>query len=207
VLSVFVIFWTCFGQKPIERKGAEEDYVKPNKFIVLFLLPLVVLSNGMDANEAKVPSIYSEGSLLWNVDFSMASLEEIAQKPEEILKDIDAFWKKDKTLKVVALWHELRHFDELEYSGKSPIDNFEYTLNRIGGLLLHQGDADLAKEVILLNLKFYPKSLGALSGLGDAHLKRGDIDAAIEVYEEILELDPLNIDLEDKINELKRMGQ
>ena len=57
-----------------------------------------------------------------------------------------------------------------------------------------------------MNLKYHTKSLGAHSGLGDAYLKKGEIDRAIKVYEYILEIDPLNIDLEEKIEVLRRLS-
>lgn len=85
----------------------------------------------------------------------------------------------------------------------TPDKDVEYTLNRIGGLLFYQGEVELAMEVFRLNLKYFPKSLGAYSDLGDCFLKRGDTNEAVKVYEKILEMDPLNIDIERKLKILK----
>jgi len=54
----------------------------------------------------------------WNVKLDISSVESIVKNPERILKNTDAFWENNNTLRVVRMWHNVRrqpiNYDEWE---------------------------------------------------------------------------------------------
>jgi tetratricopeptide (TPR) repeat protein len=68
----------------------------------------------------------------------------------------------------------------------------ESQINRVGYQLLEQKEWDKAIDVFRINVVLYPRSFNTYDSLGEAYLKKGDMDQAIKNYKKSLELNPQN---------------
>jgi len=79
----------------------------------------------------------------------------------------------------------------------------EWTINALAYRYMAQGYMAMTIALLEFNVKQYPYSANAYDSLGEAHLKNGDKEAAIESYKKSLELDPRN---QNAIFTLKKLG-
>ncbi|MBK9013429.1 MAG: hypothetical protein IPM82_04750 [Saprospiraceae bacterium] len=84
--------------------------------------------------------------------------------------------------------------------------NFEDDLNQAGYDFLGDDQYDAAVFVMQLNTKLYPKSANAWDSLGEATLKAGQKEKAIEFYNKAIELDPVGVTGENSRNMLKKIN-
>ena len=68
----------------------------------------------------------------------------------------------------------------------------ENNLNAAGYKLLGNNKIEDAIDVFKMNVKLYPKSSNVYDSLGEAYMKNGDKELAIENYKKSLEFDPKN---------------
>jgi CubicO group peptidase (beta-lactamase class C family) len=79
----------------------------------------------------------------------------------------------------------------------------EALLNRLGYNLMQQGKLKEAIGVFQLNVEAYPASGNVYDSLGEAYMKNGDKQLAIENYEKSLKLDPGNSNAVEMLKKLK----
>jgi len=65
-------------------------------------------------------------------------------------------------------------------------------LNSLGYRLLNQGKLDLAVAILLLATEFYPRSANACDSLAEAYTVSGDKAKAIQYYQKVLDVVPLD---------------
>jgi len=58
-------------------------------------------------------------------------------------------------------------------------------------------------KIFLMNVELYPESFNVYDSLGEAYMKVGKKDLAIENYKKSLEINPLNNNAEDMLKELE----
>jgi CubicO group peptidase (beta-lactamase class C family)/predicted transcriptional regulator YdeE len=97
----------------------------------------------------------------------------------------------------------LRRDDELK--SKAGVDN-EQTLNILGYMLLYGGREADGLRVFQKNVEEYPKSSNVYDSLGEAYMKVGQKDQAIQNYEKSLELNPKNENAVKQLQKLKEGG-
>jgi CubicO group peptidase (beta-lactamase class C family)/predicted transcriptional regulator YdeE len=97
----------------------------------------------------------------------------------------------------------LRRDDELK--SKAGVDN-EQTLNILGYMLLYGGREADGLRVFQKNVEEYPKSSNVYDSLGEAYMKMGQKDQAIQNYEKSLELNPKNENAVKQLQKLKEGG-
>ena len=97
----------------------------------------------------------------------------------------------------------LRRDDELK--SKAGVDN-EQTLNILGYMLLYGGREADGMRVFQKNVEEYPKSSNVYDSLGEAYMKMGQKDQAIQNYEKSLELNPKNENAVKRLQKLKEGG-
>jgi CubicO group peptidase (beta-lactamase class C family) len=98
----------------------------------------------------------------------------------------------------------MRRYDELKKSGASEhLD--EGTLNSLGYMLLFSRKTSDAIAVFQRNAQEFPKSGNVYDSLGEAYMKNGQKDLAIENYEKSLQLDPKNQNAVEMLTKLKDM--
>lgn len=79
----------------------------------------------------------------------------------------------------------------------------EDQLNDLGYKLMTGGKLKEAIRVFQLNVESYPASANAYDSLGEAYMKNGDRERAIENYEKSLKLDPTNQNAVEVLKKLK----
>lgn len=79
----------------------------------------------------------------------------------------------------------------------------EDRLNRIGYLLLNDGEISHARDLFKVNTVLYSKSSNAYDSYAEACMKNGEIDLAILNYKKSLELNPENKNAAKMLEELK----
>ena len=89
---------------------------------------------------------------------------------------------------------------DLTFSHLDPIDEVSGIQGRLKNLNLYHGEIDgdngpktkEAIEVFKLDVDEYPKSWNVYDSLGEAYMKNGDKELAIQNYEKSIELNPDN---------------
>ncbi|HEX5734905.1 MAG TPA: serine hydrolase [Blastocatellia bacterium] len=79
----------------------------------------------------------------------------------------------------------------------------EALLNRLGYALMQQGKFKEAIRVLQLNVEAYPSSSNVYDSLGEAYMRNGDKQLAIEYYEKSLKIDANNTNAVEKLKKLK----
>lgn len=96
----------------------------------------------------------------------------------------------------------LSTYDELKKSaGKLKVD--EGTLNSLGYRCLYGGMEQDAVTVFQKNVEEYPQSSNVYDSLGEAFMKTGQKDLAIQNYEKSLQMDPKNQNAVEQLKKLK----
>ena len=93
--------------------------------------------------------------------------------------------------------------DRLGYTFKTP----EELINRIGYAKLRSRDEagkELALSYFKLNVRLYPESYNVYDSLGDAEYRLGNLDKAVECYEQSLELNPDNTNAKEMIAKIQK---
>jgi CubicO group peptidase (beta-lactamase class C family) len=93
----------------------------------------------------------------------------------------------------------LRRYDELK---KQPHGVDEFTLNALGYRLLYGGMEQDGVKVFQKNVQEYPQSSNVYDSLGEAYMKTGQKDLAIQNYEKSLQLNPKN---DNAVRQLKKL--
>jgi len=97
----------------------------------------------------------------------------------------------------------LDRYAELKQSRSAAERVDEGTLNGLGYTLLFSGQAQDAIAVFQRNVREYPNSANVYDSLGEAYMKAGQNDLAIQNYETSLKLNPKNRNAVDMLKKLK----
>jgi|SRR5271165_1251854 len=99
----------------------------------------------------------------------------------------------------------LQRYDELKKANSPDHKVDEGTLNGLGYVLLSSGKTLDAIAVFQRNVQEYPQSGNVYDSLGEAYLKDGQKDLAMQNYEKSLQLDPKNKNAVEMLKKLKEM--
>lgn len=105
--------------------------------------------------------------------------------------------------KVKGTQAALERYSELKKSQPADHKIVESTLNELGYTLLSSGQTQDAIAVFQRNVQEYPKSANVYDSLGEAYMKAGQKDLAIQNYEMSLKLNPENRNAIDMLKKLK----
>ncbi|UCD74642.1 MAG: hypothetical protein JSV91_12740 [Phycisphaerales bacterium] len=120
----------------------------------------------------------------------------------DALETLYAGWSAPDDLLAGGLRAVEAHYGKLSRKFGYTVNPPELMLNQLGYLLLQQRRADDAIEVFTRNVELYPGSWNVYDSLGEAHLARGEKEAAIRNYLKSLEINPDNV---NGIQMLKRI--
>ena len=151
---------------------------------------IVIMANsdhGLDVAAYLVPAILKE--------FGWTGFPSPRVQAETIVRAIVS----ERNLDLALDW-----FRDLKASGTTRIGYGPYTLNRVGSLLLHNGDARGAIEILKRNTELYPQSSLAYDLLGEAYLNDGDTALAITSYEKAVEVNPRNDNAVQMLKKLRK---
>jgi len=105
--------------------------------------------------------------------------------------------------KVKGTQAALQLCDELKQKGGA-VD--ERTLNAFGYRLLFSGMGADAVKIFTRNVQEYPQSSNVYDSLGEAYMRTGQKDLAIQNYEKSLQLDPKNNNAVEQLKKLRGDG-
>jgi CubicO group peptidase (beta-lactamase class C family) len=97
----------------------------------------------------------------------------------------------------------LQRYAELKKSPSAEYKVEERTLNGLGYVLLSSGQTQDAITVFQRNAEEYPGSGNVYDSLGEAYMKAGQKELAIQNYEKSLQLDPKNQNAVEMLKKLK----
>jgi CubicO group peptidase (beta-lactamase class C family) len=97
----------------------------------------------------------------------------------------------------------VKKYYELKKAAPGAYDFSESQLNDLGYRLMTRGKLKEAVRVLRLNVEAYPQSSNAYDSLGEAYMKDGDREMAIENYEKSLKLDPANQNAVEMLKKLR----
>jgi tetratricopeptide (TPR) repeat protein len=97
----------------------------------------------------------------------------------------------------------LERFDQIKTAHSPNHAMDEGVLNTLGYQLLFDGKTSDAIAVLQRNVQDHPHSSNVYDSLGEAYMKAGQKDLAIQNYENSLQLDPKNTNAVDMLKKLK----
>jgi tetratricopeptide (TPR) repeat protein len=95
------------------------------------------------------------------------------------------------------------HYRDLKKNQPQGYDFSERQLNSLGYRLMQQGKIKEAIRVLQLNVEAYSQSGNVYDSLGEAYMKNGDKQLAIENYEKSLKLAPENANAVEMLKKLR----
>jgi tetratricopeptide (TPR) repeat protein len=99
----------------------------------------------------------------------------------------------------------LERYDEIKKANSPDHKIDEETLNSLGYRLLSAGKTSEAITVLQRNAQEYQQSGNVYDSLGEAYMKAGEKELAIQNYEKSLQLDPKNMNAVEMLKKLKEM--
>jgi CubicO group peptidase (beta-lactamase class C family) len=108
----------------------------------------------------------------------------------------------DRTYRTDGLTAAVRRYRFLKQSGDAEYDFSESELNELGYQLLGMNKTQDAIEILKLNVEAFPSSWNVYDGLGEAFMKNGNKELAIENYRKSLELNPGNSNAAEMLKKL-----
>ena len=127
-----------------------------------------------------------------------------ARRPETIADTLQRALDRGGASAVMTSYRALRE----QYHGRSVYDFGEPTLWWMAEQAGRKpATADAAIPLLEANLEFFPKSVQTRATLGDRLLARGDTAAAIQRWQEALELEPGNRFIQGKLEAVKPKGR
>jgi CubicO group peptidase (beta-lactamase class C family) len=109
-----------------------------------------------------------------------------------------------KTYRSDGITAVMKQYRSLKQSGGANYDFGESELNELGYQLLGMNKTPDAIEILRLNVEAFPSSWNVYDGLGEAFMKNGNKELAIENYKRSLELNPKNSNAEEMLKKLTR---
>lgn len=107
-----------------------------------------------------------------------------------------------RTYRTEGLPAAVQRYRSLKQSGDATYDFSESELNELGYQLLGMNKTQDAIEILKLNAEAFPSSWNVYDSLGEAFMKNGNRELAIENYRKSLELNPKNSNAEDMLKKL-----
>jgi TolA-binding protein len=97
----------------------------------------------------------------------------------------------------------IQEYHYLHENAASQFDFNEGTLNQLGYDFLTTGDTQDAIQVFQMNVQEYPKSWNSYDSLGEAYMKAGQKELAIENYTKSIKMNPGNKNGAEMLKKLK----
>jgi tetratricopeptide (TPR) repeat protein len=120
--------------------------------------------------------------------------ERIIPASEELIKVVE----RQGVEKAVERFHKMKPQFRKIYR----YDVSEEEINTLGYMLLRDDKTEEAIEIFKLNVSEHPKAWNVYDSLGEAYMKQGEKELAIENYQKSLELNPNNENGKDMLKKL-----
>ena len=108
-----------------------------------------------------------------------------------------------RTISTSGIEPAIAQYRDLKKNQAQAYDFSEAQLNVLGYRLMQQGKLKEAIRVLQLNVEAYPQSGNVYDSLGEAYMKNGDKELAIDNYEKSLKLDAGNANAVEMLKRLR----
>jgi CubicO group peptidase (beta-lactamase class C family) len=112
-----------------------------------------------------------------------------------------------RTYRAEGIAATVQRYRSLKQRGDAGYDFSEPELNELGYQLLGMNKTEDAIEILKLNVEAFPSSWNVYDGLGEAFMKNGNKELAIENYKKSLQLNPGNSNAEEMLKKLVSQGR
>lgn len=134
-----------------------------------------------------------------SVDVGCYTCHRGTARPMRLSDVLIGTWRGAGPDAAVDRYHELHQ----RYYGRGAYDFGEESLNVVGYAMLEAQEPEAAITFFRINSEMYPDSANAWDSLGEAQMKAGHTQQAIECYEKSLALDPKNDNAARMLEELR----
>lgn len=110
----------------------------------------------------------------------------------------------EKIIKESGVEEAIQKYKEIKAEKADEYVLHERGLNAVGYNLLRSDKIEEAIEVFKFNVEEYPDAFNVYDSLGEAYMKHGDKELAIQNYKKSLELNPKNENAKRKLEELEK---
>ena len=195
------------------------SYLKRMSFITLTMRRLIAASLFLLMLAGLAQADHNGGRDHASLDRLFADLAVAASDDESqaIVQDIWAYWliDTDDSMNIRMMRNgiglmqmmDLRNAEDTFTRVINRDENFTEAWNKRATIRYMMGDFDGSESDIAEVLKREPRHFGALSGLAMINIKRGDLQTALTLYENILLIHPRNRDALTLIPELRKTLQ
>ena len=145
--------------------------------------------------------------------FSTLSAAETLEESEKIITNIWQIWRTDTadSVNIQMMRRGIGFMEQGDYINAEAMftriinrdHDFAEAWNKRATIRYLMGNLDGSEDDIYEVLKREPRHFGALSGLGMIYLQRGQLQSALETYQDILTIHPMNPDANQLIPEIK----
>jgi CubicO group peptidase (beta-lactamase class C family) len=166
---------------------------------------------GFRSNLVMIPDLKIAVVMMSNFD-GASSLGEITPaaldialglKPEPLVIRIAIAKMVGRAIAKSGIDSAIAQYRDLKKNQPQGYDFSENQLNRLGYRLMQEGKLKEAIRILQLNVEAYPQSGNVYDSLGEAYMKNGDKQLAIENYEKSLKLDPGNANAVEMLKKLR----
>ena len=178
------------------------------------LIILMMVSGGvMPANAENHNETESRYQAELDQLFSTLSAAETLEESEKIITNIWQIWRTDTadSVNIQMMRRGIGFMEQGDYINAEAMftriinrdHGFAEAWNKRATIRYLMGNLDGSEDDINEVLKREPRHFGALSGLGMIYLQRGQLQSALETYQDILTIHPMNPDANQLIPEIK----
>ena len=177
------------GNRTIGHGGSDTGFVSSLRMIPDKRIAVVMMSNFNETSLGK----------LTNAALDVA----LGLKPEPLVIKTPIAKTLSRMIATTGIEPAVAQYRDLKKNQPQGYDFSEQQLNTLGYSLMQQGKIKEAIRVFQLNVEAYPQSGNVYDSLGEAYMKNGDKELAIENYEKSLKLDPGNANAVEMLKKLK----
>ena len=200
-------------RKRVNFKIMEKLYAFKTKLAILLISVVMILGGVMTAGADNHNGHESRYQAELDQLFSTLSESETLEEANAIITNIWQIWRTDTedSVNIQMMRRGIGFMEQGDYINAEAM--FTRIINRDNGFMEAwnkratirfmrgnlQGSVDDINEV----LKLEPRHFGALSGLGMINIQRGDLQSALQNYQDILAINPLSPDANSLTLEIK----
>ena len=191
----------------------EKLYAFKTKLAILLITVVMILGGVMPAVADNHKSNESRYQAELDQLFSTLSESETLEEANATVTNIWQIWRTDTedSVNIQMMRRGIGFMEQGDYINAEAM--FTRIINRDSGFMeawnkratirFLRGDLEGSVDDINEVLKREPRHFGALSGLGMINIQRGDLQSALQNYQDILAINPLSPDANSLILEIK----
>ena len=191
----------------------EKLYAFKTKLAILLISAMMILSGIMPAGADNYDGNESRYKAELDQLFNTLSQSETLEEANATITNIWQIWRTDTedSVNIQMMRRGIGFMEQGDYINAEAMftriinrdNDFMEAWNKRATIRFLRGDLEGSVDDINEVLKREPRHFGALSGLGMINIKRGDLQSALQNYQDILAINPLSPDANSLILEIK----